>query len=258
MIYTIVILFEYIRGKGGIAMQTENHLHIAVCDDRIYDLSEIISMTSQILQEENIDFTIIEYTSSVSLLADMQSGKRFGLLLLDVMMDDLDGMQLAAELRRQGNKIQIVFISCNREMAMDGYEVSAARYLAKPLNPLKLKEALLYCYRTQQVKKEILLPTDKGMLRTPLSDIQYVEAFDRSTKIVLKDKTLEIRLKFSDMEVMFPKNDFLRCHRAFLVNLRCVTFVHQYEFVLQSGLTVPIGQARYTEVKNKFADSVTE
>ena len=239
-------------------MQTENPLHIAVCDDRSDDLAEIISMTSQILQEENIDFTIVEYTSGVTLLADMQNGKRFQLLLLDVMLDDLDGIQLAAELRRRENKIQIVFISANREMAMDGYEVSAARYLAKPLNPLKLKEALLYCYQQQNIKKEILLPTNKGMLRTPFSDIQYVEAFDRGTKIVLKDKTLEIRLKFSEIAVMFPKNDFLRCHRAFLVNLGCVTFVHQYEFVLQSGLTVPIGQARYTEVKNKFADYVTE
>ena len=62
MIYNIMILFEYIRGKGGIAMQTENPLHIAVCDDRSDDLAEIISMTSQILQEENIYPALIPMT----------------------------------------------------------------------------------------------------------------------------------------------------------------------------------------------------
>ena len=48
-------------------------------------------------------------------------------------------------------------MSSNREMAMRGYEVSAARYLAKPL-----REALLYCCKTFCEKKEILLPTSKG------------------------------------------------------------------------------------------------
>ena len=66
------------------------------------------------------------------------------------MMDGLNGIQLAAALRCRNNETQIIFISSNREMAMDGYEVSAARYLAKPLNPDKLKEALLSAFAEHQ------------------------------------------------------------------------------------------------------------
>ena len=239
-------------------MRTVIPLNIAVCDDNLEDLREIVALTGEILREASIEYHISEYSDGYALLEDIENGARYQLLLLDVLLEELDGISLAAKLRSQENNAAIIFISVNRELAMRGYEVSASRYLAKPLEVEKLREALLHCCESLQSKKEILLPTDKGMLRTPLSDIQYVEAFDRGTKIVLKDKTLEIRLKFSEIAVMFPKNDFLRCHRAFLVNLGCVTFVHQYEFVLQSGLTVPIGQARYTEVKNKFADYVTE
>ena len=46
-----------------------------------------------------------------------------------------------------------------------GYEVSAARYLAKPLREDQLREALLYCYKTFCEKKEILLPTTRGQRR---------------------------------------------------------------------------------------------
>jgi len=240
-------------------MPSENTMHIAVCDDLQSDLETIADMTVQILRETEIPYSITEYNTCLSLLADIQEGRHFDLLLLDVMMEGINGMQLAARLRQQDTRMQIVFISVNREMAMDGYEVSAARYLAKPLNPAKLKEALLYCRRIQEPKKEILLPTtDSGMLRISLSDIQYVEAYDRGTKLVLVGRTLELRMKFSDIEEMLPLNMFLRCHRAFLVNLRCVTFVRRYEFILQSGLTVPIGQARYLEMKNRFADYITD
>ena len=239
-------------------MPMGNTLHIAVCDDLPSDLAKITDMTTQILQDADITNKITKYDTGISLLNDMQSGMQFHILLLDVMMSELDGMQLAARLRQQGNDTQIVFVSSNREMALRGYEVGAVRYLAKPLEQEKLKEALLYCVRMLQGKKEILLPTEKGEFRTPFSDIQYVEAFDRGTKIVLKNRTLETRLKLSEIAAMLPANDFLRCHRSFVVNLACVTYVHQYEFILQSGITVPIGQARYTEIRNQFADYLAE
>lgn len=239
-------------------MPTGNTLHIAVCDDLPSDLAKITDMTTQILQEADIANKITQYDTGVSLLADMQSGVQFHILLLDVMMGELDGIKLAARLRQQGNDTQIVFVSSNREMALRGYEVNAVRYLAKPLEQEKLKEALLYCVRMQKGKKEILLPTERGEFRTPFSDIQYVEAFDRGTKVVLKDKTLETRWKLSEIAVLLPESDFLRCHRSYVVNLACVTYVHQYEFILQSGMTVPIGQARYTEIRNQFADYLAE
>lgn len=239
-------------------MLQSDELYIAVCDDRSDDLTQITEMTSEILSQEQILYHIEAYQTSTALLSDIQNGRAFHLLLLDVMMDDLNGIQLAAALRHQNNGTQIIFISSNREMAMDGYEVSAARYLAKPLNPAKLKEALLYCLRTQNTKKEILLSADNGVHRISLPDIQYVEAFDRGTRIVFGDRTLEIRMKFSEVEKVLPEKNFLRCHRAFVVNLRCVNFIQRYEFVLRSGAKVPIGQARYAEMKNRFMDYVTD
>ena len=115
-------------------MSTEQELRIAVCDDEKDDLAKIISMTKQILQDEKIIHSISVYDSASALLADIQNGISYHILLLDVMMDGMNGMELAAELRKQHNNMTIIFISSNREMALCGYEVSAARYLAKPLD----------------------------------------------------------------------------------------------------------------------------
>ena len=143
-------------------MSTEQELRIAVCDDEKDDLAKIISMTKQILQDEKIIHSISVYDSAGALLADIQNEVSYHMLLLDVMMDGMNGIELAAELRKQHNNMTIIFISSNREMALCGYEVSAARYLAKPLDENKMKEALLYSYHNWQNKREILLPTNQS------------------------------------------------------------------------------------------------
>lgn len=75
-------------------------------------------------------------------------------------MDSLDGIELAAALRKLGDGTAIIFISSNREMALWGYEVSTARYLAKPLQRPQLREARLpecqfiFCHRSYLVNLE--------------------------------------------------------------------------------------------------------
>ena len=239
-------------------MSVNNRIRIAVCDDEKKDCIEIVGLTQKILKHANISHSIFAYESAKELLEDIQKGVDFHLLLLDVLMDEMDGMELAAELRRQENKAAIIFISVNREMALRGYEVSAARYLEKPLNEEKLKEALLYCYGEFQVKKEILLPTAHGQCRISVADIQYVEAFERGSKFVLSNEMIESRLKFGEAEKLLPKSNFLLCHRAYVVNLAFVKYIRNYEFELKNGMIIPIGKGRYAEVYKTFVKYITD
>ena len=239
-------------------MLTGCELKIAVCDDQERDREQITRMTKEVMHKAQISHSVSTYESGKALLEAIQKGARFQILLLDVMMDDMNGMELAAELRKQENKAFIIFISSNREMAMYGYEVSAVRYLSKPLQEEKLSEALMYCARRWQEKTEILLPTDQGQCRISVADIQFVEAFDRGTRFFLGGDALECRLKFGDAEAMLPKSSFLQCHRAFLVNLTWVKSIRNYEFVLKSGGVVPIGKNRYSEIYKKFLNYIAD
>ena len=79
-------------------MPIENKLKIAVCDDKQSDLMQSSKMTEQLLQDADICHSISRYESAKALLADIQKGAQFHILLLDVLMD---GMELAAELKKQ-------------------------------------------------------------------------------------------------------------------------------------------------------------
>lgn len=238
-------------------MLTNTELKIAVVDDIEQDRIQIADMTKEVLCHANIRHSISGYADGKFLLDDIRSGKKYNLLLLDVLMDEMDGLTLAKTLRDQGNNTMIVFISTSQELCRRGYLVDASRYLVKPLDKEELKEALIHCCE-KQAKKEILLPTDKGLHRTSFADIQFVEAFDRGTRFVLTGDTVETKLKFSEVEAMLPKSSFILCHRAYIVNLALTKHIGQYEFTMKHGATVPISRLRYNEVNQQFVDFVTD
>lgn len=239
-------------------MPIEYRINIAICDDVHADRMQIAAMTGDILKSEEIHCSITGYDSAKALLDGIHNSAQYNILLLDVMMGELDGIELARLLRTEQDNTDIIFVSSNREMAMCGYEVKAVRYLAKPIDQEKLKEALLHCYKKWREKKEILIPTNQGLHRISVSDIQYVEAYDRGTRFMLGGELTQSRLKMSEVESTLPKSMFFQCHRGFIVNLTNIKSIRRYEFVMKSGLLVPIGKARYNECYKRFVDFLSD
>lgn len=227
-------------------------ISIAVCDDEPDDLIEMENMTKKLLEAEKISCSISKFGDAVSLLSSIENGEKFDILLLDVMMDNLNGMELAASLRGQGSDVAIVFISINREMALLGYEVSAVRYLAKPIQWEKLREALLYCCQTYLTQKEILLPTPEGQRRILVSDLIYIETWERGTRLILVGGECKTSAKISELERLLPKEKFVFCHRTLLVNLAFVQSIRYCELTLKGGQVLPVSKYRQTQIKESF------
>ena len=227
-------------------------LQIAVCDDEPIDRQQAETLTTDIMAAEGLACSLSSYENATALLAAIQGGARFHILLLDVMMEGLDGMELAAALRKLGNSTAIIFISSNREMALRGYEVSATRYLAKPLQTEQLREALLYCYKTFCAKKELLLPTTRGQRRIPLANILYAEAMERVTKLALTDRLEEVNIKFSDLSALLPERQFCSCHRSYLVNLEHIAYIRSRDLELTTGEVLPVSRYRAEDLQKQF------
>lgn len=223
----------------------DSQIHIAICDDEPLDRQNTAELTGQLLTAENVNHAISQYASGTDLLAAIKNGARFQLLLLGVMMDTLDGMELAATLWDMGNDTSIVFISSNREMAMQGYEVEAVRYLSKPLEPERLREALRFCLRKSYEKKTLVLPTRRGQRSVSYSHIVSGEAVNRASKLVLPDRTTEeITMKFSQLAVLLPGRQFVLCHRSYFVNLEYVSYLRSREMELSTSAVLPVSKYR--------------
>lgn len=231
--------------------QARAPLRIAVCDDEALDRAQIAQMAQEILRAEEIPAEIACFASAGALLHAIQTGGAFQILLLDVMMEGMDGMELAAALRAGQEEAAIVFISSNREMALRGYEV-AARYLAKPLDAEKLREALLHCCAAYLQPREIVLPTSEGQSKVNVRAIVYVEPWDRGVRLHFAHKKVEVRMSISQVAALLPEHQFTYCHRTLLVNLAYVRHLRYCELELKSGERLPISKYRLAQFKSEF------
>ncbi len=227
---------------------------IAVCDDVQAELEEIQKRTEEICSEEHIYYEISGFQSAERMLAEIQKGKSFDLLLIDVMMPGLDGMELAGKLRDLEEQALIVFISCNREMAMKGYEVNAVRYLAKPIDQERLREAVKTCYRKSQSGKELFLPVTGSMRKVSPKDIYYIEIAGRKSHIQMQEEAWDTSLSLTELGKLLPEKEFVRCHQSFLVNCSHVEKFRTSSMELSNGQIVPISKHRIKEVRQVFFD----
>lgn len=228
--------------------------YIAICDDEQHDIKVIAEMTTQLCKKEGIPFVLSQFDNVKALLDAMETKQPFDLLLLDVMMPNQNGMELAKCLREGLFRGSIVFISNNREMALCGYEVSAARYLAKPLQPEYLREALVYCFHHRQAEKDILLPVTGGTRRVFPQEILYIETQGRRCCIAQEHEEwyTSTSLRISELEMMLQEYGFVRCHQGFLVNMRFIRVLRATELELVNGKKIPVSKHRIQVVRKSF------
>lgn len=227
-------------------------VRVAVCDNESEDMQQLAALTRCITESEGIDCDVACYENGKALLDAAAHGAAYDIFLLDVMLDGMTGIKLAAALRDMQCHAAIVFVSANREMAMYGYEVAAVRYLAKPVQEEKLREALLYCCRNRARKREVVLSTARGMRRIPTSDIVYVETRGRGVRVTLQDGQEEVNLKISELEAMLPPEQFFLCHRTVLVNLAFVQYIRYCELELKTGVVLPVSKYRQNDVRERL------
>lgn len=227
---------------------------VAICDDEMTSLMINEALTRQVLSEAGIEYEITTFDDMQTMINGvLDDNADFNLLLSDILAVGMNGIEAAEEIRRLGDKLPIVFISSTAEFALDGYRVNALRYLQKPVQMDKLKEAILEAYSLIGKKKEYLSfqVADKFM-KINLDDIIYLESYGRDTEVVTKNERITVHSKFSDMEKQVPADRFVRCHRSYIINMSEVKDIARYRFLTNDGVEIPISQLQYADVKKQF------
>ena len=110
-------------------------MNIGVCDDNFLDREIIIDFLKDYSSERSIACNIYDYVSGEDLIYDIQDGKSFDLIFLDIYIGKELGINIAKQLREKLNfSGKIVFLTATVDFAVDSYDVEATGYLLKPLN----------------------------------------------------------------------------------------------------------------------------
>jgi len=225
---------------------------IAICDDRTTDAEYVQKFLYQWAAVRQIAIQVDMFASSEQFLFRYAEDKSFDILLLDIEMGAMDGVTLARKIRRDNEAVQIIFITGYSDYIAEGYEVAALHYLMKPVDPEKLFAVLDRAVNALgRVSRAVLLPVDGDIVRLPVEQIQYAEAFSHSVAITTEKETLNVKLPLSEIETLLG-NDFVRCHRSYLVSLKFISRLTKNEILLDNGKTLPLSRSAAAAVHQAF------
>lgn len=231
-------------------------MHIAVCDDNLEELVRISSLLEEFIHDLDSSVTYETFNSATELIETMKT-KQYDLLILDILMSGITGIDAAKEIRHSNNDIPIVFLTSSREFAVESYRVAANDYILKPARKEEVFPTIskLLAKFTQN-DFYIALKTGNGIIKLPISQIEYVEVISRKIQFFLTNGEMrQIYGYLSDYENDLLANpQFYKPHRSYIINLRHVTELNKNGFTTSTGKTVPIARDAFSKAKAAYMD----
>ncbi len=231
-------------------------MNFAVCDDEKIFINQFESVVSE--KYSRLDVAMDSFCSGLDLLEKIDGGKSYDAYFLDIEMDAIDGMSLAREIRKRLPEIPIVFLTSHIEMAIDGYEVAAFRFLKKPVDKDKLYQTIEDLKQLSRGRKGVVLKIDGEDTVIVPSDVLFIESENNDIRVITKNKTYTTRMKITDAMDMLNQveNSFSRIHRCTVVNMSHVSRIREKDVVLDNAAVLAISRGCYKEFKATFYDYV--
>lgn len=198
------------------------------------------------MDSKHLEYTVSKFSSGESLLACIAAQNRyFDAVFLDIKMDRTNGMDAAKEIRKTNDKAMIIFVTALKEYVFDAFDVGAANYLVKPIEEKKLHGTLEKLTTSVSLTFAHFLVIHKSgeIVKIPCPDILYSEVVNHRVFVYVRNYTYEYGAKIDDLEKNLT-DDFFRCHRSYLVNMRYVESYSEGFAYLTSGEKIPIATRR--------------
>ena len=223
-------------------------ISIATCEDEKEIQDTIEDYLNNILKNTNIEYEIQKYNSGESLLES--NLKDIDILLLDIQMKTINGMDTARKIREFDQNLEIIFMTSFVEFMQEGYEVKAYRYILKPINERKISKNILPCIN-EIVKKRnnyLTINVKNYVDRIKIDSIIYIETDRPNILIYTHDNMYTTKMSISKIEKILSEYGFFRCHNSYIVNLKLVESMTGNTVVV-GGKDIPISKYRVKNLK---------
>lgn len=225
---------------------------IAICDDRQSELSVLSTLVEKWSVHTKNKVNIVTFTSAESFLFDYAEHKDYDILLLDVEMKKMTGIDLAKQIRKENKRVEIVFITSHFEFAGEGYEVDALHYLIKPVKQEKLFSVLDKAVEKLAAEPLSVVITCEGETVKLFEDeILYVESFLHYISIYTTGQEYKIKKNLSAFTEEVS-DCFYRVHRSYLVNLRAVVRISRTGVILKGNVELPLARGKYDDINEAY------
>lgn len=227
----------------------------AICDDDANYARYIRRLAEQWGRQSAAEVETEAFPSAEAFLFRWDEAKDFDVLLLDIEMSGMDGVELARRIRVEDDRVQIVFITGYNDYIAQGYEVAALHYLVKPVDPDKLFQVLTRAVgRLRRNEPALTLELPGETVRLPLSKIRYLEVAHNYVT-VHAGRDYAVKRPLSELERELDSR-FFRAGRSFILNLAFVRRAARTEAELTTGERIPLPRGQYEKLNRAIIEQM--
>lgn len=194
-------------------------------------------------------FDISEFNDGLTFLD--KTNIAFDIVLFDIDMPLLNGMDAACKLRERDDNVCIIFITNLAQYAIQGYEVNALDFIVKPLAysqfEFKIQKAIALV--NKKMGKDIVIKVKNGAVRVLVDDISYIEVVKHKVIYHTRHRDYESWDSMKNVEIQLAPFSFARCNVCYLVNLNHVTELKE-DTVCVNGAYLKISNPKRKEFIN--------
>lgn len=223
---------------------------IAVCDDEPADVQLLSRLVSKWASVNRYIVSIETFKSAEEFLFKTENGGK-NIVLLDIEMGEMNGVELAKSIRRKNHEMQIIFVTGYMDYIQDGYDVEALNYLLKPVKEEKLFAVLnRAAEHLKSCEKALLLFINDETVRIPLYEIKFLEV-RKNYVTVHANEEFEVKKTLSDLEKNLDES-FFRTGRSYIINLRFIKKITKSDVYLTDGSIVPLSRGLYDKINRSM------
>ena len=232
-------------------------LNIAVCDDSIDELSNMVKLIDQYRLSRHLNCDYSVYPNGFDLISTIEKGKRFDIYCLDIIMPGFMGIDVAKEIRTFDTTASIIFFTSSPEFAISSYSVNAINYVLKPITEDKLFVTFDKVIEQMDAKKDdnsFIVKSNIGIQKILISNLVFAEVIGRNVLYHLRSgKVIECKEPFSKVCEYLLKHDcFIKPHRSYIINMQYIDTIENNKVTLQTLFSVPIAQGKVKDIRHQY------
>ncbi|MBD5486425.1 MAG: response regulator transcription factor [Lachnospiraceae bacterium] len=240
------------------------NLKIAICDDNEMDRMKLQSMLTSYYISNDIDLSFDLFSSGKALFQQYKKSGDYQIVLLDIEMPEMNGIQIAEVIRATIDKhVIIVFISNYPQYMQQSFLVRPFYYITKPFHLTDIFDLMNKVVREIESSHVIysLISTEKGDITINVRDVLFIEAINSRNNLLsfhFYDHQLTTKGTILHWQEQLTEYNFYRCYRSILLNLQHIHYFNLGRIILDNGCSVPISRRNEKELKALFLNTTIQ
>lgn len=225
--------------RSNLASNSIDQITIGVCDDEHYVHDLVDKFIIKYAKEKHIKVSIEHFLTAEKLL---DYCKELDVLLLDIDMPEMDGIEVGHKLRKRNVDYKIIMLTGREDRFREAFEIEAFRFVTKPIEEGKIFKAIDDVREKNQLNRNVIVFRDGVQYNIPQKEILYVEANRSSTLTFTVNAEFRSEQTLAEWSDMLDSKAFFQCHKSFIVNMGKIDAIQGSYILMVNGDRVAVSR----------------